>query len=223
MRAKVFLRKPPANVVAWIVKKAKTHVKYTASSGLPDWEGVIVGELAYDLIPNKSHIVEVEIGSLVTSLGNGAFSGCGGLKSVTIPDSMTSIGGSAFSWCSKLTSATIPDSVRSIGREAFYNCSRLTRVTIGNSVTSIGYQAFYNCSGLTSVTIPDSVTSISGNAFYGCSSLKTVEFEGNAPAVGTSAFANVATGCKAVISPTATGFPAAGETWNGLIVEVKST
>ena len=37
------------------------------------------------------------IPNTVTSIGNGAFSGCASLTSVTIPDSVTSIGDSAFS------------------------------------------------------------------------------------------------------------------------------
>ena len=93
-------------------------------------------------------------------------------------------------------------------------------MTIPNGVTNIGNYAFRGCSGLTSVTIPDSVTSIRGFAFYDCRNLTSVEFEGNAPAVGNSAFSSVASGCKAIISPAATGFPTAGELWNGLIVEV---
>ncbi len=35
----------------------------------------------------------------VTSIGNGAFSGCYGLTSVTIPNSVTSIGEGAFRYC----------------------------------------------------------------------------------------------------------------------------
>lgn len=40
----------------------------------------------------------------VISIGNGAFSGCSGLTSVTIPNSVTSIGGYAFSCCTKIRS-----------------------------------------------------------------------------------------------------------------------
>ena len=84
-------------------------------------------------------------------LNKGAFSGCSGLTSVTLPDSVTSIGYGAFRSCSGLTSITIPDSVTSIGEYAFGYCSGLTSVTIGNSVTSIGDSAFYNCSRLKTV------------------------------------------------------------------------
>ena len=91
----------------------------------------------------------------IRGIGYGAFSGCRGLKSVTIPDSVTSIGWYAFSGCSGLTSVTIPDSVTSIGWYAFSRCSGLTSVTIGNGVTSIGVSAFYGCSGLRSVYITD--------------------------------------------------------------------
>ena len=69
-----------------------------------------------------------------------------GCKTSVIPadGSVTSIGYGAFSGCSGLTSVTIPNSVTSIGYQAFYGCSGLTSVTIPNSVTSIGSQAFRN-------------------------------------------------------------------------------
>ncbi len=103
----------------------------------------------------------------VTSIGWGAFSGCTGLTSITIPDSVTSIVGSAFSGCTGLTSITIPDSVTSIGYYAFSDCADLTSISIPDSVTSIGESAFSGCTGLTSITISDSVTSIGQNAFSG--------------------------------------------------------
>ena len=55
-------------------------------------------------------------------LGDGAFSGCSGLTSLTIPSSVTSICGGAFRGCSGLTSLTIPSSVTSIGDWAFNGC-----------------------------------------------------------------------------------------------------
>ena len=82
--------------------------------------------------------------------------------------SVTSIGYGAFSGCTGLTSVTIPNSVTSIGIVAFFSCSGLTSVTIPNSVTSIGNGAFSYCSGLTSITIPNSVASIGNSAFQGC-------------------------------------------------------
>ena len=95
-----------------------------------------------------------------TSIGDHAFRGCGGLTSITIPDSVTSIGYEAFRGCSGLTSIVIPDSVTSIGSYAFSGCSGLTSITIPNSVTSIRWYAFSYCSSLTSITVEQ------GNAVY---------------------------------------------------------
>ena len=52
----------------------------------------------------------------VRSIDEGAFDGCSGLTSVTIPNSVTSIEVSSFDGCSGLTSVTIPSSVTSIGQ-----------------------------------------------------------------------------------------------------------
>ena len=82
--------------------------------------------------------------------------------------SVTSIGDGAFSGCSGLTSVSIPNSVTSIGQYTFWRCTGLTSITIPNSVTSFGECAFAECSSLTSVTIPNSVTSIGDHAFSGC-------------------------------------------------------
>jgi len=100
----------------------------------------------------------------VASIGDGAFWGCSGLTSVTIPNSVTSIGKRTFAECSSLTSVTIPNSVTSVGDRAFEECSSLTSISIPNSVTSIGDSAFDGCNGLTSINVdPDNSTYDSRN------------------------------------------------------------
>ena len=140
-------------------------------------------------------ITSVEIGDMITEIGDRAFCNCSSLTSVTIPNSVTTIGIAAFYVCSSLTSITIPNSVTSIGIAAFYICSSLTSVTIGNNVTSIGGSAFWNCSSLTSVIIGDGVTTIGEWAFKYCSSLTSVTCNASSePTISSSTFRNIATG-----------------------------
>jgi putative cell wall-binding protein len=144
-----------------------------------------VGDGAFS---NCRSLTSVTIPDSVKRIGGSAFADCRSLTSVTIGNSVTSIGDSAFYSCSNLTSVTIPDSVTSIGDEAFADCRSLTSVTIPDSVTSIGYGAFSNCRSLTSVTIPDSVTSVGDGAFYYCSSLTDVTIPDSVKRIGGSAF-----------------------------------
>ena len=116
---------------------------------------------------NKNKLKSIGL-SNIEYIGIAAFSGCGSLQSVTIPNSVTSIGNRAFSSCKSLQSVTIPNSVTSIGDYAFSSCVSLQSITIPNSVTKIGDGAFCGCESLQSVTIPNSVTNIGNNAFSGC-------------------------------------------------------
>ena len=131
-----------------------------------------------------------------TSISPRAFSGCGGMRTVTIPSSVTSIGDYAFSGCSGLSSVSIPSSVTSIGDGAFERCSGLTSFVIPNSVTSISTYAFNGCSALTSIDIPNNVTFIGKGAFSGCSALTSIDIPNNVTFIGNGAFS----GCSALTS-----------------------
>ena len=138
---------------------------------------------------NCGCLTGVTLPDSLTSISVTAFYNCYSLKKVTIPNSVTSIGKSAFGKCTALTSLTIGKSVTSLGERAFADCAGLTSVTIPNSVTNIGYGVFENCTGLTNVTIPNSVTSIGSFAFKGCSALTNVTIPAGVASIGSGAFA----------------------------------
>ncbi len=199
---------------------------------------------SYNVTGNTSCVGSVNIPSGVLSISTNAFLNNTAITSVIIPDSAIAIYSAAFRGTSALISATIGNSVTDISNLAFYQ-SALTSLTIGNSVTTIGINAFSE-SSLTSLIIPNSVTYIGGNAFQpsrvltsvtignsvstiredafsDSPLLASVTFLGNAPATVTdSAFSRVAGGAKANVAYNATGFPANGSTWNGLIVSYGS-
>ena len=134
-------------------------------------------------------------------IGDGAFYGCEGLASVTIPNSITKISRNLFCYCTGLISVTIPDSVTDIEQAAFYGCTGLTTLTLGNSLTNIGESAFRNCYTLAGITIPNSVTSIKEGAFERCWSMTFVEIPDSVTDIGNHAFDN----CEKLTSVTIPG------------------
>ena len=168
---------------------------------------------------DKSSLIQCPVGksgeytvpSGVTSIGDEAFSGCGGLtsinlpigvtrigytafasctnlKSISLPDSLTSIGNWTFRYCSSLASISLPDSLTSIGNYAFDGCSSLTSISLPDGLTSIGNMAFSGCGSLVSISLPDGLTSIGNMAFSGCSSLKSINLPNGLTSIGTDAF-----------------------------------
>ena len=121
-------------------------------------DGVLFNKDKTKLIkyPIKKLGTEYIIPSSVASIGDGAFSDCRSLTSITIQEGVKSIGSNAFYWCDSLTSINIPEGVTSIGGGAFRSCSRLTSIEIPSSVTSIGYGAFWYCDNLTIICKSDS-------------------------------------------------------------------
>ncbi|MBN1462008.1 MAG: leucine-rich repeat domain-containing protein [Armatimonadetes bacterium] len=91
----------------------------------------------------------VEIPDSVSEIGPRTFKDCSGLTAlVVLPKSLTAIKEGAFEGCVGLTSITIPEGVVSIDKRAFKGCIGLTSLTIPDSVASIAASAFEGCSGL---------------------------------------------------------------------------
>lgn len=107
------------------------------------------------------------------SLGDRAFGGCVCLTNVKLPETVNNIAG-AFYGCSGLASFTIPPLVRDLGSSTFYGCTSLTDMEVPEGVTRIGNYAFQNCSKLQSIIIPTTLTSFGHDAFKKCSAMTAV-------------------------------------------------
>ena len=150
------------------------------------------------LIAYRAKETNYTIPNSVTTIGEGAFSGCKSLISINIPNSVTTIGENAFGWCESLTNINIPNSVTTIGDSAFCRCNSLTSINIPNSVKTIRGSAFFDCESLTSITIPNSVTMIGVCAFTGCKSLTNINIPNSVTTIKESAFWD----CESLISIT---------------------
>ena len=149
-------------------------------------------------------------GWTVTSIGDNAFYGYSGMKSVTIPDSVTSIGVYAFQNCSSLTKVTIGKGLKTVGDFAFTGCKALKGVYITdlaawcnisfewNWFSILGerpsnplvyaHKLYLNGSLIKDLIIPDGVKSIGKYAFWGCSELTSVTIPDSVKSIGEFAF-----------------------------------
>lgn len=165
--------------------------------------------------------------------GNGPFTKCTSLQSITIPDGVENINGSAFSGCTALETVNLPKSLKTIYSSAFSGCTSLKTVNFNKDTSGVTIQQkafldcsslesfdftkvgslsghgniFQNCTSLKSVTIGENVTKAGGvNLFDGCTALKTVEFKpGDATTtLGGKAFLDCTALEKAVIGDNVT-------------------
>jgi len=173
-----------------VVSTGNTYISgsYTTFVG-SDYSILIVGELTKTHVQEAEAvigtIVEVQIGTSVTSIGNASdttvtapFYNQTNMTTLTFKDSAnsqcTTIGTLCFGGCTGLTGVTLPNSLETVGIFAFNICTGLTSITLSNTLTSIGIGAFNGCTGLTTVSIPNTVTTMSSSAFFGCTGLTSI-------------------------------------------------
>jgi hypothetical protein len=124
----------------------------------------------------------------ITSLPEGAFSGCAKLTGVVIPDSVTTLGRRVFADCSALAELTLPAGIQAIPNGAFSGCRKLSGLALPAGLTSVGSQAFA-FSGITNLVIPDGVTAIQDETFRDCPELTSVTIPQGVRTIGHQAFA----------------------------------
>ena len=142
--------------------------------------------------------------SSVTSIANGAFSGCSNLVSITLPfvgdmahESTDDyqypfgyiFGGESYEGSNASYQQYYESSTNSSRSAAYFIPQALKEVIItGSSYLQRG--AFDSCYYLEKIIISDSVLSIEQYAFSGCSSLKSVSLGAGVTSIGKNAFYN---------------------------------
>ena len=155
-------------------------ISYSLSSDLS--AEVIAGNYSGDVVIPGS-VTYDEVTYNVVSIAKSAFAKSG-LTSIYIPASVTVIGNGAFTGCKALTSITVEEGnptydsrdncnaiINTASNSLIYGCQ--TSV-IPETVTSIGSGAFSDQTGLTEITIPPTLSSIPTDAFTGCTGLTSV-------------------------------------------------
>lgn len=144
-----------------------------------------------DIVPwenEKEQIRKVILSESVTSIDDGAFSGCTNLETIAIPPAVTYIGEQAFSGCFKLSDVDLPEKLVTIGFMAFSNCSSITAITIPSSVSYLEAGTFQGCSSLKKVELSEGLTMINGIAFGDCVQLTEINIPTSVTCIDWSAF-----------------------------------
>lgn len=125
-------------------------------------------------------------GYTVSSIGEGAFSGCTALQSITFPKNaeLNSIGSYAFAECSSLKEVKLPNTVTELPIGMFAYCTSLESVTFGDKTEYIADEAFRECASLKEIELPETLTGMGNFVFYMCTSLENIEFPDKLSAIG---------------------------------------
>lgn len=125
----------------------------------------------------------------VTTVGNGAFSGCSSLEYVDLGKNVISYGTGCFEGCA-IKSFEITNSITEIPERMFYGCEALESISVPDGVGQIGISAFENCHNLKTVKMTNSVTALAFHAFYDCRSLEYMRLSPNVREIGSDVFYN---------------------------------
>lgn len=150
-----------------------------------------IGEYTFAMCQS---LTKVEIPNSVSSIGAGAFQGCG-ITEIVVPDNVRFIGEGAFRGCQNLVRVKLPEGdLREIEAVTFQDCASLSELTIPNTVYEIKSRAFHR-SGLTKIVVPNTVRSIGEGAFGFCENLVHVTLpEGELTTIEARTFS----GCKSL-------------------------
>ena len=101
---------------------------------------------------SNTNITSVDLNG-VTKIGDNAFKGCTGIKTIKAPK-LESVGSHSFEGCTALEALELP-MIKTIGERAFENANALTSLSLGKSLESIVSNPFQSSTSLTSLTLEE--------------------------------------------------------------------
>lgn len=107
----------------------------------------------------------------VTSVGDNAFTGCDGLRSVQLPPKVTAISPCAFLGCTSLQSVNVSQNLYVISNTAFTACTSLQQISFPRYQEVVDSMTFYCCASLTSLILPHRIRTIYCTSMQHLSSL----------------------------------------------------
>ncbi|MBR7112424.1 MAG: leucine-rich repeat domain-containing protein [Clostridia bacterium] len=159
-------------------------------------------------VPNTLKLPAVYDGMPVMAVGDLALNDIERLMSLEIPDTYIELGDGAFSWCANLSSITLPNTLKYIGSNPFlgtkyyknacyevngrfeyvvrplimngrylmkgYLKQDQTEYTVPEGIVVIADKAFEDYSQLVTVTLPKTLRYLGTDVFLSCSGLKTI-------------------------------------------------
>ncbi|MCQ2605252.1 MAG: leucine-rich repeat protein [Bacteroidales bacterium] len=161
-----------------------------------------VAAIANDAFIGSKLLTSIFIPSTVQTIGNGAFTGCSGLETISVSEANKVFESSNGILYKKNPSSiffvpkniandiTIKEDITVIPSSAFQNCKRVTTITIPDNVTTIEDGAFADCTNLEEIFFGKSVKTIGVNAFKACNSLYIVTIPSSVTSIASSAFSN---------------------------------
>lgn len=181
--------------------KPSDYYVYFVNDSEPSKHDVII-EFSDGIIPSSAFmdagnfrsIYELEIGTGIIKVGNGAFS-YQKFEELILPEADIEYGDGAFLANENLKKVQFPKTYNvTIGENLFDGDISLTDVDLGIQ-TTIPKRTFMSCSGLTSITIPSTVTSLGSSAFELCTNLVEITAEPTtAPSILNTTFFSVKEG-----------------------------
>ena len=141
------------------------------------------------------NVTTFTIPNSVTTIEDGAFSGCTELTSVYIGTGLEHIGENIFNECNQLKTVEINSNAlvsknyttEEINVSGLFWGSSVEELVLGENVTSVGERAFVR-SNFKSLKMSDNLTTIGDYAFWECPKLTSIEFSNNLEHIGQWAF-----------------------------------